>query len=312
MPVYITRDNPEKERLIKKALLLWRPSIDMEKIIFLPGGSSSVAVRAGVFVCRFPQTAEALAAIRIEAELTGILNKNLSEASRRKMAEVSIAENSDENVLSFSYHRYIKGKIMDNIRGETEFNTCYARLNPKQKRRLALEIALFFIDLHTLPITLFQRTSLSENRQDWDFTRKINKEKSRNLLLKHSDGKLDLNEFKTEVSDDIVFCHNDLSGSNLLIDLNDENILKGVIDFGNSGLFPRTNEFIPLYKIGRELVVQTVGFYNQYSRKPVSMREIDYKFLCFVCFLLEQQKKPSFFTTALIKDFVQSYFNIRT
>ena len=87
-----------------------------------------------------------------------------------------------------------------------------------------------------------------------------------------------------------------------------KNVLAGIIDFANAGLYPRTNEFIPLYKIGRDLASRVVGYYNRMSDSPVDMRRIDYQFLSFVCFLAEQQEKPSRFATAFLDDFIKSYF----
>lgn len=303
-------ETSDKKEMILKALFLWNPRINLKEVTFLPGGSNSIAVRAGDQVYRFPLTAEAFAAMRREAILTEILSNEMTSEARSGIARVFIVE--EENGLSFSYHRYINGKIMDTVRGETEFNTCYAGLNVEQRSGLAQEIALFFADLHSLSANIFPKEFLSDTVSEWDFTQKTDEEQSRELLLRYSGGKLDLNVFKTEISEDVAFCHNDLSGSNLLIDLESENLLAGIIDFANSGFRPRTDEFIPLYKIGRDLAVRVIGYYNQQVQNPVRMAEIDYKFLCFVAFLLEHQKKPSFFVTALIEDFVQSYFTQRT
>lgn len=304
MPVYITKDNPEKERLVRKAFSFWRPSIDVEKIIFLPGGSNSIVVRAGDFVCRFPQTETAFMAMRREAVVTEILKQNFPLFS--ETTEVSVVEQTEDDFPEFSCHRYIPGRIIDNRRGETEFNMPYNHLTARQKKRLAERTAAFLAGLHSIPTELFQDLPPLSNEQNWDFTGRVNVRLSRELLLKATNGRVDLKEFETECSQNAVFCHNDLSGSNLLVDLNKKDVLAGVIDFGDAGVFPQTNEFIPLYKIGRDFVCQTVEEYNKISPIPVDMREIDYKFLCFIGFFLEQQKKPSFFTTALIQDFVQS------
>jgi len=307
----IAENTPDKELLMRKAILSWNPSIDLKNTVILPGGSNSTAVRAGETVYRFPQTKEAFAAMRQEANLTKVLRDSLSETFRSKIAEVFIVDQSKDILSAFSYHRYIPGKIMDNRRGETEFNTCYAHLNLERQDRLARETAAFLAELHSVPLKAFQKISLKAG-QDWDFTNRINIECCRELLLKHSHNRIDLNDFKMNCSRDFVFCHNDLSGSNILIDPEKESILTGIIDFANAGFYPRTNEFVPLYKIGRDFVCRIVKYYNRFSNVSVDMRETDYKLLCFICFLLEKQKKPSFFITALIKDFIQSYFTQRT
>lgn len=299
-----TKDTQEKEILIRNALAAWDACIDFENVSFLTGGSCSIAVRAGEFVFRFPLTKSVFEAMRREADLTEALNKHLSSVAASKVPVVRCAE--PDGCVCFSYHRYIHGKIMDNIRGETAFNTCYCNLTEKQRDCLAQEIASFLSELHSLSAARFSKEWFSES--DWDFTEKIDEEKSREMLLRQSGGLLDLNDFKTPMSRDIVLCHNDLSGSNLLVLPENESILSGVIDFANANLCSAANDFMPMYKIGRDLVCRVIRFYNQCSKKSVDMRELDYRFLCFVCFLLEQQKKPSFFITALIENFLKSFF----
>ena len=155
---WISKNTPEKEALIRNVLSSWNPSIDLKDMVLLPGGSNSTAVRAGETVYRFPQTEEAFLSMQQEAILIRILNQHFPDALRSEIAEVFIVD--EDNFPSFSYHRYISGKIMDNIRGETEFNTCYFHLPPEDQDRLARETAAFLAGLHSVKTDLFQTQSL--------------------------------------------------------------------------------------------------------------------------------------------------------
>ncbi|MBR1778092.1 MAG: aminoglycoside phosphotransferase family protein [Alphaproteobacteria bacterium] len=311
MPFWITKDTPDKERIIREVLLFWNPSLELTEITFLPAGSNSAVFRGNSFIFRFPLTQSSFHAMKRDSLISELLHTHGSLEVRSKTAPVFIVDSEEKRFpyfIKFSYHKYINGKIMDNRRGKTDFSVCYFHLSRKQQERLAEKIAQFLADLHSIPQNVFQTVLPALTDQNWDFTKRIDEKLSRRLLLEATSGQLDLKEFKTECAQDFVFCHNDLSGSNLLIDLKKKDILQGIIDFGAAGIFPKTNEFVPFYKVGRHFARQIVKAYNTVSQMPVRIREIDYKFLCFIGFLLEQQKKPSDFITALIKNFIEDYF----
>ncbi len=53
------------------------------------------------------------------------------------------------------------------------------------------------------------------------------------MLLKYSDNKINIDDFKCNIAnDDLVFAHNDMSGSNIVLDEQQDNVLQGIRDVG--------------------------------------------------------------------------------
>ena len=83
-----------------------------------------------------------------------------------------------------------------------------------------------------------------------------------------SECKIDLDYYKpTLPNTDKALCHNDLSGSNLLLNPESDDILAGIIDFGNVVVMPKYQDFFPLYKVDRKLAIDTLTEYTLEKRK---------------------------------------------
>lgn len=309
--MYFNQDTIRDTNLIKTVLRESGLSFLTEEIIHLPGGSKSFAMQIGNHVVRFPKSESVHQSLRREALISKILQKNLSAEQRGKTANIRCYDNVS---YPFSRHKIIKGKICDYIRGETEYNTCYENLSAAQKNLLADDIAVFLTELHTIKETV--KNPLSEN---WDFFQRkdFDHNACRNILLKYSGGQIDLKDFRSDFSSsDIVFAHNDMSGSNLIINETFPRVLQGIIDFGNAGLMPRLNEFFPYYKIHRNLARRVITHYNRKNDGIINQTAADYMALgCLGYFMnkSEKQNKPP--PSALLKileNFIDDFYQSKS
>lgn len=84
-----------------------------------------------------------------------------------------------------------------------------------------------------------------------------------------------------------------MSGSNLLLNTEKDNVLSGIIDFGNTVVMPKYQDFFPLYKIARKLAIDTLAEYNKITSYPIEQRQIDFMALSYIGFGLAQSKDGS-------------------
>ena len=106
--------------------------------------------------------------------------------------------------------------------------------------------------------------------------------------------KINLNNYKSaNLNISKALCHNDLSGSNLLLNTEKDNVLSGIIDFGNTVVMPKYQDFFPLYKIARKLAIDTLAEYNKITSYPIEQRQIDFMVLSYIGFGLAQSKDGS-------------------
>ena len=80
----------------------------------------------------------------------------------------------------------------------------------------------------------------------------------------------------------IALCHNDLSWSNILLNPEEEDVLAGIIDFGNTVVMPKYQDFFPLYKISRKLAIDTLKEYNKITSSPIEQKQIDFMALSYI------------------------------
>ena len=302
---YLTQQNADDIGFIKNILFNLKLSHLVEEPVRLIGGSKSFAYQVNDYVVRFPKAEIIWQSQQQEAQISKLLQANLPDKWKNKVTNVICCSTSE---YPFAYHKMIKGKICDNIRGETDYSTCYDNLSEKQKKLLAQDIAEFLVVLHSIPTDI--TNPMAEN---WNFTNKadFDYELCKSVLLKYSNNKVNLDDFKSEIAnDDIVFAHNDMSGSNILLDEKQEHVLQGVLDFGNAGNMPRINEFFPYYKINRHLARQIIGAYNNVSDIKIKQSQVDYTVLVYLGDMIYNQEKqgkaaPKFALTILngfIKD----------
>ena len=304
MTHYFNDETIENQTLVQSVLQSSGLLFLQGKTSRLPGGSKSYAFRVNNYIVRFPKAKTIFQSQQREAKIFNLLRDNLPLRWQNKVANVRC---HDQSAYPFAYHKQIKGKICDNFRGETEYNTCYANLSNTQKDLFAADIADFLTELHTIKFS-----ATNPMAESWNFLQKkdFNYQLCRNLIFQYSHGKIDLDHFATGISNnDFVFAHNDMSGSNLAVDETQTHILQGILDFGNAGYMPRINDFFPYYKISRRLARQIILNYNQKSSKPIFLQETDYIALVYCGYSLcqsEKQGKPPFgFILTMLDNFIK-------
>ena len=261
---------------------------DKDDFEILPGGSRCVAIRISDFVVRFPLNQEVWNSQQRESFVCQMLKKNLPDPFKNKITDVKIAK-------GFVYHKMIKGRLFDKSVVLSEF----------QEDNLAYDLAAFLSALHCVPTAEMTEIDnmIPPKTEDWDFTNPSGKDGSiiKQLLQENA---INPDDFQTDKFDRVpVVCHNDLSGSNILIDDRQDKPLQAVIDFGAAGLMPRSNDFVPFYKISRSFAHKVMRHYNQLSLHQINPRETDCKALWFIGTVLKNSRKESLFAKLMIENF---------
>lgn len=179
---------------------------------------------------------------------------------------------------------------------------------------LAAGIAAFLTELHAIKDRIENPEAENWNvfeKDDFDHTA------CRDALLKYSGGKIELKEFIADISPrDFVFAHNDMSGSNLIIDETSPRVLRGIIDFGKAGFMPRLNEFFPYYKIHRGLARRIITCYNRKNGGIIDQTAADYMALgCFGYFMNKSEKQgkpPSDILLKILGSFIDDFYQSKT
>ncbi len=232
----------------------------------------NVPLKAGNKVLRVPKNgkeSKTWADLERESQVTAMIQK---QNLKTKTSDVKIFDTPE---ICFAYHEIVEGDVLDNKSGEN----LLAGLSEKQKDFLAEDLAVFFAELHSIPISEtkgimpYDGTPIS-----YDYEKNPKFDYSSNKKIMNRFG-LDLDDFRTPISQDKVFCHNDMHGGNLAVDTSREHILNGVFDFGNADINDRSADFVKLCAMDRNLARRTVNAYNKISQKPVSMKEVDYQYL---------------------------------
>ncbi|MBR1825108.1 MAG: aminoglycoside phosphotransferase family protein [Alphaproteobacteria bacterium] len=243
----------------------------------LPGGVRSAAYAADNLVVRFPKAEVIWRTMQREKKVIDALMPHLENKVPNKVHKIELIEEE----YPFSVSKRFTGKICDN-RGEGEHTTDYAALTLQQQENLARQIAKFFAALHSFDYETADIPSVDADivsaMESWNVSKRrdFDADKVRAALLQHSAEKIDLNTYKDEDNEVAeALCHNDLSGSNMLIEPEEYNVLNGVIDFGNARVIPVAEEFFPLYKINRKLALDTLKIYNKIVTYPLSQKQID-------------------------------------
>ena len=131
MKKYLTQENADDIDFVKNILSNSELSYLIGNPVHLVGGSKSFAYQVNNFVVRFPKAEIILQSQQQEAKISELLQENLPDKWKNKVTNVVCCSTSE---YPFAYHKIIKGKICDNIRGETDYNTCYANLSDNQKK----------------------------------------------------------------------------------------------------------------------------------------------------------------------------------
>lgn len=297
---YLTQENAENLNFIKQ-ILRENNLTNIQNITRLNSGSRSVAYYVDDYIVRFPKAEIIWKAMQREKSIIDAVYPYLTPTFVNKIQKINLKEGT----YPFSVSKKIKGKICDG-RPESEFATLYQNLTIKQQEKLACDLALFFKQMHQIDYKKLNISEPNEAIDNWDITSKnnFNAETVRNTLLAH---KIDLNDYKIQSPNmTIALCHNDLSGSNLLLSPEKEDILSGIIDFGNTVVMPKYQDFFPLHKISRKLAVDTLREYNKITSSPIEQKQINFMVLAYIGFGLTQSKdKASPYFMKLLKPFLE-------
>ena len=87
-----------------------------------------------------------------------------------------------------------------------------------------------------------------------------------------------------------------------------DDILAGIIDFGNVVVMPKYQDFFPLYKIHRELAIDTLKEYNSLTDSKIEPNQTDYMVLTYIGYGLYKAKDDSsLYFLKLLKTFNSNY-----
>lgn len=272
----------------------------IKNIIRLQSGSRSVAYYADDYIVRFPKAEIIWQTMQREKAIIETIYPNLTPYFENKIYKIELVN----GIYPFSVSKRFYGKICDG-RPESEYAVLYQNLAPLQQVKLAEDIANFFNLIHQIDYTQINISEPNEAIDNWDVTTKENFDykKVREALLKHH---IDLDDYKlTSPNTEKAFCHNDLSGSNLLLNPQNDDVLEGIIDFGNAIVMPKYQEFFPLYKIHRKLAIDTLTEYNKLTTSKIEQKQIDFMVLCYIGYGLSQNTdNPSPYFIKLLKLFI--------
>lgn len=286
--------------------ILSSAGIVVHQIEQLPGGSRSYAFAADNLLVRFPKAEIIWNVMRREKLIIDAIYPFLEEKIPHKIHKIELVEEDYPLSLSLRFN----GKICDN-RGEGKYTTDYDALSSSQKENLARQIAQFFAALHGIDYASLSvpavDASLAAAMESWDVSLRpdYDYEKAKSALLQQSENKLNLDDYTADlITTESALCHNDLSGSNLLINPDEYGIVAGIIDFGNARVVPIEQEFFPLYKINRQLALDTLRIYNKIARKNIEPKQIDALALKYIAYgLVKTQDNPSAYLLRLLKPF---------
>lgn len=271
----------------------------------LPGGSRSYAFAADNLLVRFPKAEIIWNVMRREKQIIDAIYPFMEEKFPHKIHKIELVEEDYPFTISLRFN----GKICDN-RGEGKYTTGYGALSQSQQENLARQVAQFFAALHALDYENLEipvaDSSLAAAMESWDVSLRpdFDYDKVKDALLQHSENKFNLDDYQTEAATKTALCHNDLSGSNLLINPEEYGIVAGIIDFGNARVIPVEQEFFPLYKIHRKLAIDTLKIYNKIAGQNIGEKQIDALALKYIGYgFTKTQDNPSPYLLKLLKPF---------
>ncbi len=294
---FITSETADNFDLIRK--ILADGGLSIQNIIHLPSGSRSFAYLVDNYVVRFPKAEIIWQTMEREKAVIDTVYPFLMPYFEGKIHKIELVK----GIYPFSISKRFYGKICDG-RPESDYAVLYQNLKLLQKQKLAHDLAMFFHIMHQINYTKLNIPEPTEAIDNWDVTLKEDfvYDKVREALLPH---KIDLDDYKpTSPNIDEALCHNDLSGSNLLLNPESDDILSGIIDFGNAIVMPKYMDFYPLYKISSKLVVDVLNEYNRLTASKIEQKQTDFMALCYIGYGLAQNKdNPSPYFLRLLKLF---------
>ena len=297
--IYITQEIADNLDLIRK-ILADSGFMGLHNIIRLQSGSRSVAYYTDDYIVRFPKAEVIWQTMQREKTVIDAVYPHLMPYFERKIHKIELIDGT----YPFSISKRFYGKICDG-RPESDYATLYQNIQPERQFKLAQDLAMFFHLMHQIDYTKLTIPEPTEAIDNWDVTLRgdFDYTKAREALLPH---KIDLDDYKpTSPNTDKALCHNDLSGSNLLLNPESDNILAGIIDFGNAIVMPKYQDFYPLYKISRKLATDVLNEYNKLTTSRIEQKQTDFMALCYIGYGLALNKdNPSPYFLKLLKLFL--------
>lgn len=284
---FLTKETADNLDLIRK-ILADSGFSEIKNITRLQSGSRSVAYYADDFIVRFPKAEIIWQTMQREKMIIDTVYQHLMPYFEGKIHKIELINST----YPFSVSKRLYGKICDG-RPESEYAVLYQNIILERQLKLAQDLAMFFHSMHQIdykPLNISEPTEAIDNwdvstREDFDYA------SVREALLPH---KIDLDYYKpTLPNTDNALCHNDLSGSNLLLNPESDDILAGIIDFGNVVVMPKYQDFFPLYKIDRKLAIDTLTEYNKLTTSKIEPKQLDYMALCYIGYGLYKTKDNS-------------------
>lgn len=285
--LYLTQENADSLDFIKQ-ILSKSGFPNIQNIIRLQSGSRSIAYYADDYIVRFPKAEIIWQTMKREKNVIDMVYPHLVPTFANKIHKIDLIECE----YPFSVSKRFYGKICDG-RPESEYATLYQNLTVTQQKKLAYDLAVFFNLMHQIDYKNLNIPEPNEAIDNWDVTSRndFDLKKAQETLLPY---KINLNNYKSaHLNISKALCHNDLSGSNLLLNTEKDNVLSGIIDFGNTVVMPKYQDFFPLYKIARKLAIDTLVEYNKITSYPIEQRQIDFMVLSYIGFGLAQSKDGS-------------------
>jgi len=296
---FLTKENADNLDLIRK-ILADSGFKNVQDITRLYSGSRSVAYYADDYIVRFPKAEIIWQTMQREKMIIDAIYPHLMPYFEEKIHKIELIDGT----YPFSVSKRLYGKICDG-RPESDYAVLYQNLSTKQQAKLAQDLAMFFHLMHQIDYKMLNISEPTEAIDNWDVSTKedFDFDAVRQTLLLHG---IDLNDYKiTSPNVEQALCHNDLSGSNLLLNPESDDILAGIIDFGNVVVMPKYQDFFPLYKIDRKLALDTLAEYNKLTTSKIEQKQLDYMALCYIGYGLYKTKDNSSpYFMKLLKPFI--------
>ncbi len=243
----------------------------------LKGGSRSKAYRINKQILRIPTQEKFLSEQAREADISLLLQENLPEKYLTQVTHIIFNGN-------YSLHPEIEGDLLQALWNENKLSSLNIKKIAKQIAELLFQI--HSVDIKTVQERLSQYSKICRNenitlKPDFDY------EIAKKHIWDYSEGKVNLDDFRTVISSDgVALCHNDLHAENIIIK---DGELSGFIDFGEGGINPRITDFFHFYRLSRDFALEVIKAYNDLSHFPINITEADYQFLSNTGYRIEQR-----------------------
>lgn len=282
---YLTKEKVQDLNLIQDIILKAGYKGEVRALV---GGSKSFAFAVGDEVVRFPKAEIVWQTMQRENQILSEIWPFVNDKFKNKIHQISLVAGE----YPFSIVEKFVGKICDNR--DDEVNALKVQDLPKDKQEnLAQTLAEFFAMMHKIDYAKLHIPPAHETIDNWDVSKKADFDyaKARDALKKVSP--FDLDDYQSNNKNEtLALCHNDLSGSNMLLNPDKEDILVGIIDFANTLVQPKYLDFFPLYKINRNLAVDVIKRYNELVVDRIDIKQTDFTMLSYIAYNLAKTDNP--------------------